>query len=169
MYVVVTGNCCFVSFGGLGSNFIDNIGEGCGLTPKCKGYRRPNIPEGSEGLVIFGAPSETPSPKGVVNELFGGAWNSSSRAVVKNVTGTSVATLYPELLPTPYHHHHHHHDHRHPPCTMCACDSSVHISAPPPLTPTSYHNTLTLEINSFENDRARSTYIDVFLFLMLLE
>ena len=97
MYDVVTGNCCFVSFGGLGSNFIDNIGEGCGLTPKCKGYRRPNIPEGSEGLVIFGAPSETPSPKGVVNELFGGAWNSSSRAVVKNVTGTSVATLYPEL------------------------------------------------------------------------
>ena len=90
MYDVVTGNCCFVSFGGLGSNFIDNIGEGCGLTPKCKGYRRPNIPEGSEGLVIFGAPSETPSPKGVVNELFGGAWNSSSRAVVKNVTGTTV-------------------------------------------------------------------------------
>ena len=47
-------NCCFVSFGGLGSTFIGNRGEGCGLTPKCNGNRRRNIPEGSEGLVIFG-------------------------------------------------------------------------------------------------------------------
>jgi len=80
-------NCCFVNFGGLRSTFIDNRGDGCGLTPS-----RNNIPKGSEGLVIFGAPTLTPAPKGVVNELFGGAWNSSSHAIVKNVTGTCAGS-----------------------------------------------------------------------------
>jgi hypothetical protein len=68
-------NCCFVNFGGLLSSFIDNYGEGCGLTP------RPGIASGAEGLVVWGCP-------GKGNPAFGGAWNSSSVAVVRNVTGS---------------------------------------------------------------------------------
>ena len=74
-------NCCYVNFGGLLSTFADNRGEGCGLTPECGGTLRPGIPPGSQGLVVFGSPTNKPG-------LFGGAWNSSSVAIVKNVTGT---------------------------------------------------------------------------------
>jgi hypothetical protein len=70
-------NCCFVNFGGQLSTFVDNRGEGCGLSPR----QSPLIPNGSEALVLWGCPV-----RGV--DLFGGAWNSSSRAVVSNVTGT---------------------------------------------------------------------------------
>lgn len=69
-------NCCFVNFGGLTSAFLDSYGEGCGLTP------RDGVPPGSEGLVVFGSPASVTPP------LFGGAWNSSSVSVVRNVTGT---------------------------------------------------------------------------------
>ena len=65
-------NCCFVSFGGQLSSFIDSHGEGCGLTP------RRGIGHGNEGLVVWGSPSANP-------RLFGGAWNSSSTAVVRQL------------------------------------------------------------------------------------
>ena len=68
-------NCCFVGFGGLLTSFIDLYGEGCGLTP------RQGIAPGAEALVVWGCPN-----KG--NPAFGGAWNSSSVAVVRNVTGS---------------------------------------------------------------------------------
>jgi hypothetical protein len=79
-------NCCYANFGGLRSAFLDNHGEGCGLTPGCEGKPRPgsHIPPGSEGMVIFG----TINPGSPVYGLFGGAWNSSSVAIVKNMTGT---------------------------------------------------------------------------------
>lgn len=67
-------NCCFVNFGGRLSSFIGNRGEGCGLTP------RKGIGPGAEGLVVWGCPN-----KG--NPAFGGAWDSSSVAVVRDVTG----------------------------------------------------------------------------------
>ena len=72
-------NCCYVSFGGQLSSFIDSHGEGCGLTP------RRGISHGNEGLVVWGSPSANP-------RLFGGAWNSSSTAVVRNVTGTCAGS-----------------------------------------------------------------------------
>ena len=65
-------NCCYVSFGGQLSSFIDSHGEGCGLTP------RRGIGHGNEGLVVWGSPSANP-------RLFGGAWNSSSTAVVRQL------------------------------------------------------------------------------------
>ena len=72
-------NCCFVNFGGLLSSFIDNVGEGCGLTP------RKSVASGAEALVVWGCP-------GIGNPAFGGAWNSSSVAVVRNVTGSCAGS-----------------------------------------------------------------------------
>lgn len=76
-------NCCFVNFGGQLNSFIDNHGIGCGLTP------RDHVPNGSEALVVWGCPNPTPAGDGAsTGANFGGAWNSSSTAVVRNVTGT---------------------------------------------------------------------------------
>jgi hypothetical protein len=68
-------NCCFVNFGGLAFSFIDNHGEGCGLTP------RRGIGHGAEALVVLGCPN-----KG--NPAFGGAWNKSSSVIVHGMTGS---------------------------------------------------------------------------------
>lgn len=75
-------NCCFVNFGGHLNSFIDNYGIGCGLTP------RPHIGHHAEALVVWGCPNPTPGPPGIRGVNFGGAWNSTSTAVVRNVTGT---------------------------------------------------------------------------------
>ena len=79
---------CFVNFGGQLSSFLDNYGENCGLTPKPETWRTfqempTTVPHGNEGLVVWGSPI----PNKQVG-LFGGAWNSSSVAVVRNTTGT---------------------------------------------------------------------------------
>ena len=47
-------------------------GHGCGLAP------RSGVPSNDEGLVVWGGHTK----------MFGGAWNASSVAVVRNVTGT---------------------------------------------------------------------------------
>ena len=76
-------NCCFVNFGGQLSSFVDNHGVGCGLTP------RQGVEHHAEALVVWGCPNTTPGPTtgpGGVN--FGGSWNSTSTAVVSNVTGS---------------------------------------------------------------------------------
>jgi hypothetical protein len=78
-------NCCYANFGGLRSAYIGNRGVGCGLTPKCGSQVRPGIPSKSEGLVVFGSPTNIPG-------LFGGAWNSSSVSVVQNTTGTCAGS-----------------------------------------------------------------------------
>ena len=76
-------NCCYVNFGGQLSSFIDNIGIGCGLTP------RPRIHSGAEALVVWGCPNPTSAGHGSSDGVnFGGSWNSSSTAVVHNVTGS---------------------------------------------------------------------------------
>ena len=76
-------NCCFVNFGGQLSSFIDLVGVGCGLTP------RPGIANHSEALVVWGCPNPTNAAHNARTGVnFGGAWNRSSTAVVRNVSGS---------------------------------------------------------------------------------
>jgi hypothetical protein len=75
-------NCCFVNFGGQLSSFINNHGVGCGLTP------RPHIHSHSEALVVWGCPNPTAGQNGNDGVNFGGEWNSTSTAVVRNITGS---------------------------------------------------------------------------------
>ena len=79
-------NCCFVGFGGQLTSFIDSVGHGCGLTP------RPHIDNHSEGIVVWGAPNPTRHTTNKTGVNFGGSWNSSSRAVVRNMTGSCGGT-----------------------------------------------------------------------------
>ena len=72
-------NCCFVNFGGQLSSFIDNVGIGCGLTP------RPRIGNGSEALVVWGAPNPTPG-----GDMFGaGLQNLGAETVFRPRKSTS--------------------------------------------------------------------------------